>query len=361
MSSATQSQLARRLGLSRSTVAAALNPNSAVKLREETRERILREAKKQKYRPNRSAQLMRGQKSGLIGVFQFGGLSQVAAERVWHASNAIREAGYKVLSTDLSWSSGGVKAACEAMLDSRTEGVLVAGFDNPAASADLQALRHGGMPMVTLSGNEISGVPHLRGDAREAVRQIVQHFVALGKKRLLFLMHHSLEIGPGMYLWASRERFKGFEEGVREAGGRMVTKFSGRRGIQGRIETNESMFREFDPYVISKGMMSEVLWEDWRPDAVICGNDDWAIGAMAATRERGLSIPGDIGFVGYDNTAQGMYLDVPLTSVEQPSREMAASAVKMLMEMIEENKIQPSLTQFPCRLIVRRSCGGQAD
>ena len=124
----TQADLARKLRLSRSTVAVALNPQSPVKLRKETRARILREAERLGYRPNKYAQVMRKGSSGLIGIFHFGGLSQVAAERIWFASRSVQEAGYQILVNDASWSHGGVRAGCEAMLDARVEGVVVAGL-----------------------------------------------------------------------------------------------------------------------------------------------------------------------------------------------------------------------------------------
>jgi len=134
---------------------------------------------------------------------------------------------------------------------------------------------------------------------------------------------------------------------------------SSRAGIQGRVLSCNAAFDLFDPYRVSKEMMQGVLAEKCMPDAVICGDDEWAIGAMAAAREAGLRIPQQIAFTGYDNTSQGKYIDVPLTTVAQPSKAMAGRAVAILLAMIHKENIGriPHLTQFPCELIIRRSCG----
>ncbi|CAN5792084.1 DNA-binding transcriptional regulator CytR [soil metagenome] len=359
MRTATQTELARKLGLSRSTVAAALNPNSTIKLSTATRQLVEAEALKLNYRPNHNARLMRGMKSGMIGVFHFGGLSQVAAERAWHASRALEAAGFKVLPYDLSWSRDGAKVACETMLDAKVEGVLVAGLNDPSGLMELNAIRMQGMPMVTLSGNELEGVPHVRGDANKAIQQMTEHLLELGKKRLLFLTHHSPEIRPGTYMWAYTERLKGFQSALKSARGTIGEEFTSASGAQGRVLTGDSTAEVFDPFKTSKLATEKALQWDCLPDAIICGNDEWAIGAMAAIRESGRRVPGDIAVTGYDNISQGQYLDVPLTTVAQPSEMMALHAVNMLRVIIKEEKEDPMslLTQFPCELVIRKSCG----
>ena len=359
MRPATQSQLARHLGISRSTVAAALNPNSSITLSESTRELVLRTAKQLNYRPNQPARLMRGVKSGLIGIFHYGGLSQVAAERAWHASRALENAGYKILPYDLSWSPDGAGAACETMLDAGVEGVLVAGLNDPGSIAELKTIQKRGLPMVTLSGNELKGVPHIRGDANRAIRQVTEHLLKLGRRRLLLMTHHAAKIAPGTYIWASAERLKGFKSALRSAGASLVESFTRRGGIEGRAITSDRPLKVFDPHQTCREIMESVLDEACLPDAVLCGNDDWAIGAMSAIHRRGLRIPEDIAVTGYDNTSQGQYQTIPLTTVAQPSQAMAERSVEMLLTMVKQKRKPkfPPLTLFPCELVVRQSCG----
>lgn len=360
---ATQAQIAKKLGLSRSTVAAALNPHSSVRLRTETRRLVEREAGRLKYRPHRYAQIMRVGKSGLIGLFHFGGLAQVAAERAWHASRAIKEAGYQVLANDASWTTGGVKAACEAMLDARVEGVLVAGLNDPLSADELRSLQAARIPMVTLSGNELPGTPQIRGDARDAFERLTRHLITLGRRRLLLLFSLTRRIQPqGSYIWAGTERLRGFKAALTAARGRTVSRFSRNPlGLQARIVEREFDSDPFDPFAQARAAMREELTGHPRPDAVLCGNDDWAIGALAALRENGLSVPHDVAVTGYDNIAVGAYLDVPLTTVAQPSRAMAERAVDLLLKKIQGQRVPSVPIKFPCELIIRASCGAGVE
>lgn len=353
---ATQTELAKKLGLSRSTVAAALNPNSSVRLREATIKLVRDEAARLNYRPNQYAQIMRRGRSGLIGIFHFGGLSQVAAERAWHASKAIQEAGYKILSTDVSWSPGGTKAGCEAMRDAQVEGILVAGLNDPDSEQELAALQKSGIPIVTLSGNELPGVPHVRGDACDAMYRMTQHLIRLGRRKLLLLTSFS-----GSYVWAGAERIRGFEAAL---GDPLVEKFPKNRPPApiGRVIKSEALEQRFDPFHAAKEAMHDVLRGATLPDAVLCGNDDWAVGALAACREKGISVPEDIAITGYDDTATGAYLDVPLTTISQPSEAMAQKAVELLLKLMKGKKLGAAahLTKLPCQLVVRQSCGANS-
>lgn len=354
---ATQTALAKKLGISRSTVAAALNPNSPVKLREATIKLVREEAARLNYRPNQYAQIMRRGRTGLIGIFHFGGLSQVAAERAWHASKAIQAAGYKVLSTDVSWSPGGAKAGCEAMLDAQVEGILVAGLNDPDSEQELAALQKSGIPIVTLSGNALTGVPHVRGDASDAMFRMTEHLIGLGRRKLLLLASFS-----GSYVWAGTERVKGFEAAL---GTPLVEKFPKNRPAApiGRVIKSNAQEQRFDPFHAARGAMRKVLQEAPFPDAVLCGNDDWAIGALSACREFGITVPDDIAITGYDDTATGAYLDIPLTTIAQPSEAMAQKAVELLLKLMMGKKLNTAsqLVKLPCRLVVRRSCGSKSN
>ncbi len=361
MAATTQSQLARKLGLSRSTVAAALNPHSPVKLSEETRERILREAGRSNYRPHRYAQIMRVGKSRLIGVFHFGGLYQVAAERAWYASHAIQSAGYQVLTSDASWTMNGVKSGCEAMLDARVEGVIVAGLNDPASVNELKALQAAGIPIVMLSGNEFPGAPQVRADVQKAFQRLTVHLLERGRKRLLLLFSVEQSVLPGAKTWTGEERLKGFKAALSAASVPLVEKFSRRStpGAQGCIAGEHIATNPFDPFRRASETMRAMLEHEPRPDAIICSNDDWAIGALSALRHAGLSVPGDVAVTGFDNSAIGAYLEVPLTSVAQPSKAMAEKAVELLLQKIHGKRTPSAPVKFPCELVVRESCGAR--
>lgn len=359
MPTPTQKELARRLGLSRSTIAAALNPKSPVKLREETRDLIFAEAKKMGYRPHRYAQIMRQGRSGLIGIFHFGGLYQVAAERALHASQAIHAAGYQVLSNEGSWNQEGVKASCEAMIDARVEGVIVAGLHNPSDGAELGILRRAGIPIVSLSGNSISQTPQVRANAEEAFYQVTKHIIRLGRRRILLLHPNLKGLAKESRDWSGAERLAGFQRAAGEAGISEVERFTKGRRAEVSAPQAESSPGSFDQFAPAYEALKAWLTGNPAPDAVVCGNDHWAIGAMAALHEAGLKVPSDVAVTGFDNIAVGSYLQVPLTTLAQPAKAIAEKSVELLLKKIQGRRVSLQPVRFSCELIIRASCGAK--
>ena len=360
MPTPTQTELARRLGVSRSTIAAALNPKSPVKLREETKSLILREAEKLKYRPHRYAQIMRKGRSGLIGIFHFGGLYQVAAERAWHASQAIRQSGYQVLSNDASWSRHGIGASCETMLDAQVEGVIIAGLHDPAGTAELSVFRQAKIPIVSLSGNPMPQTPQVRADAEEAFFRVTSHIIGLGRRRILLLYSNLKDATVESLNWTGTERLSGFQRAARKARFRLVDRFSKSNETQACVVPSSFLPESFDQFAPAHDTLKAFLADSFHPDAVICGNDHWAVGAMAALRHAGLSVPKDVAITGFDNIAVGPYLDVPLTTVAQPAQAMAEKSVELLFRKIQGRRVSSQPIRFPCELIVRSSCGARS-
>ena len=359
MAKITQHELARQLGVSRSTVAAALNPASTIKLRESTRNRILEAARRQGYRPDHFARVMRGGRSGAVGMLHFGGLLQVAAERAFHAATAVRREGYKIVSNDLSWSSESLESACTWLLDARVEGVIVAGLNLPGAEEELDRFRKANIPIVTLSGNSLPWAPHFRGDTRKAIYDLTRHLLSLGHTKFALITHQNTTGEQGTYTWASKERLLGFEAALKEAGGGIVEALSktGQK-VEGIRITVSLPHDPFDPFTPGMHGMQKVLEQKILPTAVICSNDEYAFGAMKVCREHGIHIPRDLAITGYDNTTLGRLCEVPLTTVRQPSEEMAEAAVATLLRMIEGKTVGKKERLFPCELILRESSGG---
>jgi LacI family transcriptional regulator len=93
------------------------------------------------------------------------------------------------------------------------------------------------------------------------------------------------------------------------------------------------------------------------PDAVVCGNDQMAIGVMHELQASGLRVPADVAVVGFDDIYPGTMLAPPLTTVRQPMRLLGERACSRLLERIADPSLPHRVELLPTELIVRESCG----
>jgi LacI family transcriptional regulator len=93
------------------------------------------------------------------------------------------------------------------------------------------------------------------------------------------------------------------------------------------------------------------------PDALVCANDQMAIGALRTLAERGIRVPDDIAVVGFDDIFPASLCDPPLTTVHQPIRKLAEVACDRLTERINDPTLRPKQVLLPTELVLRSSCG----
>ncbi len=103
--------------------------------------------------------------------------------------------------------------------------------------------------------------------------------------------------------------------------------------------------------------MKTLLQLKFRPDGVFCYNDLMAIGAMQATLEAGLAIPGDIAFVGCGNVRYSDYLRVPLSSIDQSTSLLGKHAGELVLDLIQQKSSTPKKVRLEPTLIIRASSG----
>jgi LacI family transcriptional regulator len=93
------------------------------------------------------------------------------------------------------------------------------------------------------------------------------------------------------------------------------------------------------------------------PDAIICANDQMAIGVLRTLTERGIRVPDDIALVGFDDIFPSSLCDPPLTTVHQPMRRIGERACDRLIERISNPSLRPRVELLPTELVLRSSCG----
>jgi len=100
---------------------------------------------------------------------------------------------------------------------------------------------------------------------------------------------------------------------------------------------------------------SRLLREIPRPTALFVANVRAAIGALAAARRLGLSVPQDVSLVGFHDAPVAMYLEPELTTVKMPLREMGSAAVESLLALLDGRPVEDIRVSTRPELVVRGS------
>jgi LacI family transcriptional regulator len=103
--------------------------------------------------------------------------------------------------------------------------------------------------------------------------------------------------------------------------------------------------------------MQQLLAQRRRPDAIVCGNDEMAIGALTVLKKAKIKVPTKVAVTGFDDIAATRHLAPPLTTVRQPMQELGAEAVQLLLTRIADRSAAPRAMVLPTELVRRRSCG----
>lgn len=375
MRTPSQNEIAREAGVSRSTVAWALHPTRRHKLRAETLQRVVLALERLHYRPHRYAQVMRRGRSGIIGLLRFAGYSQMRSELEHHTLQGIREGGFKPLVIRSLQSPSHVAATCEELLDAQIEGLVIEGPNFSETQDVVQRFRKAQVPLVILSGSQVPDTSHVCSDMRAGMADLTRHLLQLRHKRLCLLIKWA---DPQVYRydwWRNYDKILGFADALHEANatltdvdGRLaqlhelnplVAAFPGTSDVVGQVSFDVGEWHWFDPFREGSIAAEKLLRQGPRPTALLCTNDDWAIGAMSVCHRNGTRVPRDLAITGIDNYSVGQYLDVPLTTVSQPTAEKAATAVKVLLEIMRDQRSEPETIKLPTTLVVRESCGAK--
>ena len=91
-------------------------------------------------------------------------------------------------------------------------------------------------------------------------------------------------------------------------------------------------------------------------DAVFAGDDDAALGVLAALRAAGQRVPEDVAVVGFDDVTFSRHVTPPLTTVRSPIEQIGREAILQLIQCIHNEPVEP-VTLLRTELVVRQSCG----
>jgi len=334
--------LAEHLGLSQTTVSLVLNNSpSARSIPPETRNRVTEAAERLNYRPNYFARSLRQSKSMSVGVLA-PDLSEGYFTRVMSGVvEQLTAAHYFYFTACHDWNPELIEKYPRMLVERSVDGFLL--LNTPADKIDVP------VPVVAISAHSaVKNVTNIVLDHHTAVEQALAHLVALGHRRIAFMR------GPHA-IPDAEIRWKAIQKVAR----------SMRLAIDPtlviRIDAaGWQMKRNYHPMAPEIGYkpMQALLERTREFTAIFCFNDIAAIGAIRALKDAGLSVPGDVSVVGFDDIQSAEYATPSLTTVRQPLVEMGRRGAQVLLERIAaSNKDLPTEIVMAPELIARESTG----
>ncbi|HSF26942.1 MAG TPA: LacI family DNA-binding transcriptional regulator [Actinomycetes bacterium] len=334
-SAVTLKDVARLAGVHAGTASKALNPLTRKGVSSRTVQAVLEAASQLGYRPDPIARSLRTNRSNVVGIILPDLTNPMFPPAVRGIEDALREAGYTALVANTDQDLVREEEIYRAMRGRRVDGFIIA-----TARREHPLLREAadeGVAIVQLNRVTDDGrIPGVLVDDTAGVSRAVDHLVSLGHRHLAHLA------GPAD-LSTAESRMQAFL-GACHRHGKAVA-----RPV---IDNCES-------YSVDAGAAATEALLAKHPEctAIVAGNDLIALGSYRALAKAGLSIPGDISVVGFNDMPFVDMLQPPMTTVHVPHYHLGVEAARLLLERLRDERTPAKRLLLPSDLVVRGSTG----
>ncbi len=326
----TYKDVAEYAGVSIATVSYVLN-NGPRPVAVETRKRVEEAIATLGYYPNEVARSLRLQQSSTIGLVVPSATNPVYAEVAQELERVCTEAGFLVLLCNSARQREWESKFVHMLRAKRVDGVVIIPLHDPLTL--IQPLQQARIPIVVLE-HSLPNVHCLASTDRQGGRQGTQHLIELGHRRIGLIRRQ-----PSSAL--SAQRLTGYQQALTAAG---------------LLYEPDLVVECMTGQAAGAAAMRQLLALPQPPTAVLTHNDVLAMGAIHAIHAAGLSVPGDISVVGYDDITSAAYLYPPLTTVRHPKAELGTLAAETLIKLLQSSdEFPPQTITLPTELIVRSS------
>ncbi|WP_448375037.1 LacI family DNA-binding transcriptional regulator [Fervidobacterium sp.] len=330
---ATIKDVAKRAGVSISTVSYVLNNTG--KVSEETRQRVLKAVEELNYVPNSFAKGLKRQQYDLIALIVHEIKGPFYDSLVRGIQDVLHSFGYNLL---IYCTLENRRQDVDKFLNTGIIGGMI--VMTPYVKNDEILKWSKELKIITLDRTlkerENTAIKSVRINNEKGTYELVKYLYDLGHRRIAFMK------GPKDSLDA-RERYRGFTRAMNEL------------KLEVREEDIlEGNFTEDSGYIV----MKEYLEKKKRramPTALLCANDEMAIGAMQAIKEKGLSIPTDISIAGFDDIELSSYVTPALTTVRRPMYQLGSLAAHMLLSLVQSKEDYVSNVVLDVNIVIRES------
>jgi LacI family transcriptional regulator len=333
MMAKTLKDIGQDLKISRFTVSRVLKGSKNVS--EKTRKRVLSYLKDNPYYPNANANRLYSGKVNVIGLVFSGDASVIFESYVQQiiqgVSQKVRDEEFYLML--FMQDKFNFRECYRLFMTKQVGGFVFPGADEKKL-AGIKSLQRENIPLVVLNSH-LKGVPSFDCDNIRGGYLATKHLISKGKKRIAYLHGHKGWID-------ARDRYEGYKQALKEAG----IKFDNKYAKINYNWPNEEFVRK---------SLEQLLALKKRPQAIFTATDRMAIAAIQELQSRDIKVPEDMAVVGFDDIPLASIISPALTTVRQPTAEMAAKAAAVLINMIESSKKPKELKLFKPLLVVRKS------
>ncbi len=324
--------IAKLSGVSRSTVSRVINNEPSVT--DTTRERVLEVIQRLNFQPNVVARSLAGGRTRVLGLVIPMGVARlftdpyfpIFIQGVTSACNA-HDHSMMLWLAEPEYERRMINQIVNAGL---IDGVIIS--SSLIDDSLIDSLIGDNLPFVLIGRHPTNAsINYVDVDNRESARQVVNHLLRKGRRRIATIT------GPQNMI-AGLDRLEGYLIGLREWG-----------LIPDPELIVDGSFSEEGSYLAVNRLLSRPI------DAIFAASDTMAVGAIRAVREAGYRVPEDISVVGYDDIPLAAHTVPPLTTIRQPTQKMGALAVETLIDIIENPGLPPRRIILSTELVIRES------
>jgi LacI family transcriptional regulator len=325
----TLADVAAGAGVDRSVVSRILNAEEGLRVRAETRARVLRVAKDLGYRPNSAARSLRTSRAGAFGLVIPDFRDPLIAEMIKGAEDAAAEHDSVILTASSLGEKATLRRHLERISNGRVDGLVFANSRVELTTAEMEGFH---LPWVLLNRRTPRARRFVILDDQAAADMAVTHLVELGHRRIAHIT------GPAWADVATRRR-AGYEQALTRAG----------------LEVDERLIidSEYD-YAAGSIATTQLLARRRRFTALFAHSWTVGVGVLHALYMAGIRVPEEMSVATVHDVPMLTHLCPPLTAVRMPMQQLGRRGIELLLTTSAQDPIKETL-DAPIELMVRES------
>ena len=334
-------EVAKIAGVSIATVSRCIN--SPEKVTERTRLKVDDAIRRTGYSPNTLARNFRRGRTNLVMVVLPTVGDPFFAAVMRGIRTAARERGYSVVIEETQLNTMTADEIGSMLVSRQTDGIILLASMSPFGTEILSARSRRRLPIVIgceTIAPELEDLPSVHIDNVAAAKEATRYLIAQGHERIAMIY------GPEASL-LTKDRELGYRDAMQQAG----------------LDVDENLAIEGDMSIAgARKATRKLLSRDPKPTAIFCANDEMAIGCLHEVKSAGLTVPGDMSIMGFDDIRYAEVSDPPLTTISQPGEEIGERVMYRLCREIDgegETHCKPEIV--PHKLIIRQSVARPPD